>query len=193
MRADVDLTRASGSLGAASPIPSGIVCRQAISAADRAQHFAIRHRVFVREQGVFDGSDLDARDEAGQDESVIRLLGLCDGTVAGTVRLFELDPATGVWQGDRLAVLEPFRVRGVGAPLVRCAVATAASRGGRRMDAHIQLANVAFFRRLGWAPRGDPELYAGLPHQPMSTGLPSPADGAATLRALALGVTAAGR
>ncbi|HEY5878903.1 MAG TPA: MSMEG_0567/Sll0786 family nitrogen starvation N-acetyltransferase [Nakamurella sp.] len=172
---------------------SGIVCRQAISAADRAQHFTIRHRVFVQEQGVFAGSDLDALDEPGRDGSVIRLLGLCDGAVAGTVRLFELDPAGRVWQGDRLAVLEPFRVRGVGAPLVRCAVATAGARGGHRMDAHIQLANVGFFRRLGWAPAGDPELYAGLPHQPMSIGLPAPAEGAATVRALALGVTEAGR
>jgi len=189
MRADVDLTRPPT---ADRPVP-GIVCRQTISQADRAQHFAIRHRVFVREQGVFAGSDLDARDEAGRDGSVIRLLGLCDGAFAGTVRLFELDPASRVWQGDRLAVLAPFRVRGVGGPLVRCAVATAASRGGYRMDAHIQLANVGFFRRLGWVSSGDPELYAGLPHQPMSIALPPPTEGAAAVRALALGVNDAGR
>jgi putative N-acetyltransferase (TIGR04045 family) len=193
MRADVDVARPPGAPASSGAWSSGIVCRQAVSAADRAQHFAIRHRVFVQEQGVFAGSDLDARDEDARDGSVIRLLGLCDGVVAGTVRLFELDAAARVWQGDRLAVLAPYRVRGVGAPLVRCAVASAAARGGHRMDAHIQLANVGFFRRLGWEPAGEVELYAGLPHRPMSILLPSPAEGAGTVRALALGVSDPGR
>jgi putative N-acetyltransferase (TIGR04045 family) len=168
------------------PAGASIVCRQAGSAAALADHYAIRHQVFVEEQSVFVSSDLDEHD---QDDATIRLIGYCDGVAAGSVRIFEFDRVTRLWQGDRLAVLPAFRVRGLGAPLVRCAVATAAVRGGTRMIAHIQLANVRFFGRLGWDPVGDIESYAGLPHQPMSIALPTPEQGVALTRRLAAGVS----
>lgn len=128
-----------------------------------AAHYAIRHAVFVGEQRVFRDRDRDARDTA---PSTLRVIGLVNGVAGGTVRLFPLDPGepTGVWQGDRLAVLPEFRATGLGVLLVRFAVATAGSLGGRAMIAHIQPANRTFFRRLGWVQRGEPELYVGLPH-----------------------------
>ena len=100
-----------------------LACRPALTAAALADHHAIRHEVFLREQSVFVGSDLDEHDRA---ERSIRLVGYYHGVAAGSVRLFEL--GSGIWQGDRLAVLAPYRVHGVGAPLVRCAVATAACK-----------------------------------------------------------------
>src|SRR5919201_4274989 len=138
-----------------------IICRQAHSPAEHAEHYAIRRRIFVEEQAIFTGTDEDAHDH---DEAVIRLLGYCDGVTAGTVRLFELDRSARLWQGDRLAVLAPYRLRGIGAPLVQCAVATAGAHGGRMMIAHIQVPNVAFFHRLGWTDAGEIESYAGRPH-----------------------------
>ena len=48
------------------------------------------------------------------------------------------------------------------------------------MTAHIQLANVRFFERLGWTRAGEPEIYAGLVHQPMSIALPTADEGAAS-------------
>jgi putative N-acetyltransferase (TIGR04045 family) len=169
------------------PAASRVVCRQVVSAAELADHFAIRHRIFVDEQAIFAEADLDLHDH---DTSAVPLIGYCDGIVAGTVRLFALNPADGIWQGDRLAVLAPYRTRGVGAPLVRCAVATAAVLGGRLMSAPIQLPNVRFFQRLGWEARGDREIYAGLVHQPMSIELPPPDQARATVRRLAAGVSA---
>ena len=56
---------------------------------------------------------------------------------------------TGLWQGDRLAVLAGTGGTASVRPLVRFAVATAAGRGGHRMAAHIQPAQ----RRLLRAPR----------------------------------------
>ena len=41
------------------------------------------------------------------------------------------------------------------------------------MVAHIQLANVTFFARLGWAVVGEAEIYVGLPHQPMASRCPA--------------------
>lgn len=176
------------------PVPAsedaGIVCRPVRDAADLDTYLKIRHRVFVEEQAIFTGTDIDERDE---DPTVIRLLGFCDGVAAGCVRLFVVDEATGLWQGDRLAVLAPYRTRGVGAPLVRCAVATAGVRAGRKMTAHIQLANVAFFRRLGWAAAGEREVYVGRSHQPMSIFLPTPDEGAAVIAQLAAGITSRDR
>jgi putative N-acetyltransferase (TIGR04045 family) len=154
-----EVTRSAGAL---------ITCEQARSAAEIADHYAIRHQVFVVEQAIFASSDTDAHDD---DPATIRVLGRYDGVSAGSVRLYELGPGSRLWQGDRLAVLPPYRVLGLGAPLVRCAVALAGAHGGSKMIAHIQVPNVAFFTRLGWRPEGDIESYAGRPHQPMSIGL----------------------
>lgn len=164
----------------------GIVCAPARSPDALAAHRAIRREVFVREQRLFTGSDLDEHD---QDASTICLLGYCDGAPAGSVRLFEVDPDTGLWQGDRLAVLPRFRTSGVGAPLVRCAVATAGAYGGRVMVAHIQLPNVRFFTRLGWSASGETEIYVGRPHQQMRIALPDPARGALLATAFARGTS----
>lgn len=188
MSAELSLPAARPSAASLSRSPaSRLVCRQAASAAEVADHFAMRHRIFVDEQAIFAESDLDLHD---RDTSAVPLIGYCDGVAAGTVRLFALDPADGIWQGDRLAVLAPYRTRGLGAPLVRCAVATAAVLGGRLMSAHIQLANVRFFQRLGWEACGDREIYAGLVHQPMSIELPPSDEARATVRRLAAGVSA---
>ena len=56
------------------------------------------------------------------------------------------------------------------------------------MMAHIQLANVPFFERLGWAVVGELETYVGLPHQPMAIELPGVEQGAALARQLADGI-----
>ena len=130
---------------------------------DLATHFAIRHRVFVDEQGVMVFTDIDHWDD---DARVVHVLAARGASSAGTVRLYPLT-AEGRWKGDRLAVLKPHRTSLVGAHLVRFAVATAAALGGGEMEASVQPANVVFFERLGWRCDGDRYLYFGLPHQPM--------------------------
>lgn len=142
-------------------------CRLAVHPEDLAAHFTIRHAVFVAEQRLFTHADRDERDQDRRTRHVVAWLG---AEAAGTVRFYPLDEP-GAWKGDRLAVLPAFRRHGVGAPLVRYAVATAASLGGRQMVAHIQPQNVAFFRHLGWHEVGGPVSYAGRPHQLMTIGL----------------------
>jgi putative N-acetyltransferase (TIGR04045 family) len=145
---------------------SDVVCRPTDDPVEAGLHHRIRHEVFVVEQGVFAGSDLDAHDA---DPDTIKVLARADGVPAGAVRLFLL--GDGLWQGDRLAVLPAYRAQAVGRPLVRFAVASAARLGGREMLAHVQLANVRFFERLGWECRGGVEDYVGLPHQLMAIAL----------------------
>jgi len=135
---------------------------------ERAAHFRIRHQVFVREQRLFlpPGGHGDDRDGHDAEPATIHVIGLAGGEICGTVRLYPLT-APGLWQGDRLAVLPRYRRLGLGGPLVRFAVATAAGRSGRQMEAYIQPGNVTFFEWLGWQRAGGLAPYAGIPHQRM--------------------------
>lgn len=149
-----------------SPWPeaaTALHCRPVEGADELAVHHAVRAAVFVDEQALFAGDDRDASDD---DPATVHVLGFVGGVPAGTVRLHPL--GGGLWKGDRLAVLPRHRRSGIGRPLVRFAVATAGQRGGRRMDAQVQAANVAFFRALGWTAVGDPHDHLGLPHQRMT-------------------------
>ncbi|MBP2367841.1 MSMEG_0567/Sll0786 family nitrogen starvation N-acetyltransferase [Pseudonocardia parietis] len=141
---------------------TGVDCR-IVTGADVVEHHRVRHAVFVIEQGVFAESDVDAHDAR---EDVVHVLATIGEHAVGTVRLYPVD-AAGLWRGDRLAVLPDYRTAGAGAPLVRLAVATAASRGGVRMVAHVQPPNRRFFEHLGWTA-GAVETYAGFPHVAMT-------------------------
>ena len=146
--------------------PSDAVrCRPVRDLAELAEHHRIRHAVFVVEQGLFAEDDRDERDAL---TTTVHVLGLVDDAPAGTVRLYPLDPAGELWKGDRLAVLPHQRRSGIGGPLVRLAVATAAARGGHRMDAVVQAVNTGFFLELGWSLSGEVADHLGLAHQPMS-------------------------
>ena len=152
-----------------------IVCRPASGADEAAVHHRIRHEVFVLEQALFATSDADPHDAGADTVKVLGWVASPGGgrEAGGAVRLYPLEP--GIWQGDRLAVLAPFRAWNLGGHLVRFAVATAADLGGVEMVAHVQAGNVRFFERLGWLKRGTPEIYVGLPHQVMAIDLTAPA------------------
>jgi putative N-acetyltransferase (TIGR04045 family) len=143
-----------------------LTCHAVAAPDERAAHFRIRHQVFVVEQGLFGsgGGDRDSRDD---DPATIHVVGLADGVICGTVRLYPVPAVAGRWKGDRLAVLAGHRHQGLGAPLVRFAVAAAGLHGGQEMEAYIQPANVTFFEWLGWRRAGGLVDYAGIPHQRM--------------------------
>jgi putative N-acetyltransferase (TIGR04045 family) len=173
--------RTSRWLAPASPPPAGppeaaahLACRPAAPGGELAAHFRIRRQVFVVEQGLFlagsggqaGGCAGDDRDDRDDDPATIHVVGLADGVICGTVRLYPLGEP-GTWKGDRLAVLAGYRRHGLGAPLVRFAVATAGALGGCEMEAYIQPANVEFFEWLGWRRTGGIVDYAGRGHQRM--------------------------
>jgi putative N-acetyltransferase (TIGR04045 family) len=146
------------------------ICRLAAVPAELDAHFAVRRRVFVADQGLFDGDDRDERDDR---PATLHAVADVDGAIAGAVRLYPLD-RTGLWKGDRLAVLPEARVHRLGGLLVEFAVRTAGERGGHRMVAQIQPRNVRFFEYLGWTVDGPPAPYCGITHQPMAIALRAP-------------------
>lgn len=127
-----------------------------------AGHFRVRYDVFVQEQGLFEETDRDR-----WDDTALHVVAVVEGEVVGAVRLYQLDEA-GLWQGDRLSVLDHARAYGAGGPLVRFAVATAGELGGHLMIARIQHRIVPLFRRLGWERVGGLIDYCGVPHQRMT-------------------------
>lgn len=152
-----------------SPSPDllGLGCRAAEGPEELAIHHGIRRAVFVAEQGLFPVDDRDLHDG---EAATIHALGFDDSVPAGTVRLYPFDGS--VWKGDRLAVLPKHRHSGgLGASLVRYAVATAGALGGSQMVAQIQPGNVRFFQALGWTVVGEPADYLGVLHQKMSIAL----------------------
>jgi putative N-acetyltransferase (TIGR04045 family) len=128
-----------------------------------AEYRAIRREVFVDEQGIFDGHDLDRIDD---DPRTVVLVARTPAGIVGGVRLAPADdgPDLGWWTGSRLVVRRAAR-RGalLGTALVRAACAAAESRGVLRFEATVQAPNELMFRHIGWTTLG-PCTLAGVPH-----------------------------
>ena len=138
-----------------SPSLEGYTVFRAETAADLEAYLRLRREVFVTEQGLFAGSDLDDVDD--DPRRIVLLARSDDGEVLGGVRLHPAQPDgrdVGWWRGSRLAVKQDARqLLGVGAALVRAACAAAEQAGALRFDATVQSRNEGLFRRLGWIPR----------------------------------------
>jgi putative N-acetyltransferase (TIGR04045 family) len=171
---DVDILSLLGAPPRPTPAPPAflVVAATADEPAGRRRRAAyarLRRDEFAGRQGLFAGSDRDARDD---DPATIVLVAVAtdadEESVLGGVRLHPEggDPGLGWWRGSRLVVDEAAgRLRGsVGAALVRAACARALDAGALRFDAHVQARHVAFFGRLGWQ-RIRPITVAGGPHE----------------------------
>jgi predicted GNAT family N-acyltransferase len=145
--------------------------RLAAGLADLAAVYAIRHTVFVREQGVPVELERDDRD-AGADHFVAVL----KGEAVGAVRMV-IEPAgfEGVEEGlgavahlGRLAVRQDARRAGLGALLVRAVERRVTERGLRVVYLGSQTHAVGFYTGLGYVAYGQEFDDAGLPHRHMA-------------------------
>ncbi|MBI2783212.1 MAG: GNAT family N-acetyltransferase [Gammaproteobacteria bacterium] len=117
---------------------------------------AIRRQVFVVEQGIPDAEEFDGQDAAAQHW----LASTTDGAPIGCARLL----------GDRigrLAVLPEYRRRGVGAALLRWIIRDALACGQGALQLHAQTQTLGFYEALGFEPRGEEFLEAGISHRLM--------------------------
>ncbi|MGB8700157.1 MAG: MSMEG_0567/Sll0786 family nitrogen starvation N-acetyltransferase [Thermosynechococcaceae cyanobacterium] len=110
-------------------------------------YFALRRAIFLEEQGLFQGSDVDDLDAIAY--PIIALDEAQSGAVVGVVRIYE--PERGLWYGGRLGVHQDYRRAGrIGKGLIYKAVTTANTWGCDRFLATVQLQNVRFFQRVHW-------------------------------------------
>lgn len=124
---------------------------------EREAIVGIRHEVFVVEQEVPIEIELD-----GSDPGCRHLLALDpDGRPIGTARM---QPGGHI---GRIAVLEEWRKRAVGARLVEAMVDSAREAGLTSVDLDSQVHAIGFYQKLGFESRGDVFMEAGIPHQNM--------------------------
>jgi predicted GNAT family N-acyltransferase len=135
--------------------------RRASWVADSVALAAIRREVFVIEQQVPESEEWDDRD--AESEHVIALS--AGGITIGTGRLLP-DGHIG-----RMAVLKPWRGRGVGSALLTELIAMARSRGHAETRLHAQTHALAFYRKHGYTPLGEEFMEAGIPHYEMRLAL----------------------
>ena len=131
-------------------------------------YFDLRHKIFVEEQRIFKGNDVDSIDEIAYPIIAVEP----DATsieVLGVVRIYEAEPR--LWYGGRLGT-HPDRRKGwqIGKGLIYKAVTTANTWGCDRFLATVQIQNVRFFQRLHWNSIEEIEIH-GIVHHLMQADL----------------------
>jgi len=132
-------------------------------------YWQLRTAVFVGEQGLFEGSDVDVHDERALPIVAESLSAGMPERVVGVVRIFESEPR--VWYGGRLGVDPSYRRHGaIGSALITCAVTTAHALGCSRFLATVQQRNVRYFEQRHFS-QIEPTEVLGKPHVLMQANL----------------------
>lgn len=131
-------------------------------------YFHLRHKIFVEEQGVFTGTDLDAIDKIAYPIIAVEP-NATSLKVLGVVRIYAAEPR--LWYGGRLGTHPDYR-KGwhIGKGLIYKAVTTANAWGCDRFLATVQIQNVRFFQRLHWDSIEEVEIH-GIAHHLMQADL----------------------
>jgi predicted GNAT family N-acyltransferase len=129
-----------------------------------ARCHAIRHTVFITEQGVPEGIEVDGRD--GSATHFLAVLGGRD-TGAARMRLVDFDSVGLVAKAERVAVLAGTRGSGVGRALMDALEAAAARAGAVEVRLGAQVTAVPFYLRLHYEPYDAPFMEAGIEHRMM--------------------------
>jgi predicted GNAT family N-acyltransferase len=138
----------------------------AIAASDArmADAFALRHQVFVVEQGIAQELERD-----GDDSLATHLIAVSGERVIGTLRIVRQGAVVKV---GRMAVAASLRKQGIGRDLMEFAATTASHGGAEEIVLAAQLSARDFYRRLGYAEEGPVYMEADLPHIRMRKRLP---------------------
>ena len=114
----------------------------------------VREEVFIAEQGVPRELEWDDADATSRHALALDAAGRC----VGTARLLR-DGHLG-----RMAVLAPWRRRGVGRALAQALIERARRDGHRHIVLHAQTHAAPFYRKLGFREEGAVFEEAGIPH-----------------------------
>ncbi|WP_461521280.1 GNAT family N-acetyltransferase [Porticoccus sp.] len=121
------------------------------------QLMAIRHKVFVEEQGVPVSEEVDELDP-----NAMHWLAYGPQNVAMATARMLADGQIG-----RMAVLKDYRQRGVGSSLMRNMIRYAIREGMEQLFLSAQVHAVPFYEGFGFIAEGDAYMDAGIPHRAM--------------------------
>jgi predicted GNAT family N-acyltransferase len=126
---------------------------------DLRKAFAIRERVFVKEQGVPLEDEFDQFDQ---------LDGLCEHVLihyneqaVGTGRIRFIDK---IGKLERICILEPYRKFGLGKMIIEALEEIAEERGAGQVKLHGQTQAEGFYKKLGYQTSSAPFMEDGIPH-----------------------------
>ena len=118
----------------------------------------IRMKVFVEEQDVPEGEEVDSTDE-----TALHVLAVSEeGEAAGTARFYDDEP--GVGRIGRMAVLPEHRGNGAGRKLMEGLIHEAKRRGYHRLVLAAQIEAIPFYEKTGFQTTGEEFMECGIPH-----------------------------
>ena len=117
----------------------------------------VRRQVFVYEQGVPEGIELD-----GRDREALHMVVKNGGRVIGTARVLLL--SNGQAKIERMAILEPFRGRGIGKRIISFLNEELKKKQVEEVVLHAQCSAVAFYKSCGFKVSGPTFWEAGIRH-----------------------------
>jgi len=119
--------------------------------------FEVRRRVFVSEQNIDEALEWD-----GHDGEALHMVAKDGETVVGTARvLFLPDKQAKI---ERMAVLKPFRHRGIGRGIITFLSEELKNRAVEQAVLHAQYTAVGFYRACGFKETGLPFWEADIKH-----------------------------
>ncbi|MDH5183321.1 MAG: GNAT family N-acetyltransferase [Gammaproteobacteria bacterium] len=116
----------------------------------------IRRAVFIEEQRVPEVLEWD-----GEDKTAVQLMALDDDVPVGTLRML-VNGHLG-----RMAVLKPFRNRGIGHMLMQRMMEIARDNGLSKLTLSAQTHAVPFYLQFGFIADNEVFMDAGIPHRHM--------------------------
>jgi predicted GNAT family N-acyltransferase len=131
---------------------------------------AIRHAVFVEEQGIPAELEIDAYDPIAE-----HALAFVDGQCVATARIYLYEQEPSKAKIGRMAVLKEFRGQGIGTALLGEAIRAGMMQGASVFELHAQQSAAPFYAKLQFKPDGPIFDEVGIPHQCMRLALGAPA------------------
>lgn len=119
--------------------------------------FEVRRQVFIEEQGISENLVFD-----DHDEEALHMVVKDRGTVIGTARVSFLAPNQ--VKLERMAVLKPFRSKGVGRKIISFLNEEFRNRHVEQVVLHAQYEVIAFYESCGFQQTGSPFWEAGIKH-----------------------------
>jgi predicted GNAT family N-acyltransferase/gamma-glutamylcyclotransferase (GGCT)/AIG2-like uncharacterized protein YtfP len=126
---------------------------------DVEKAFAVRLRVFVKEQGVPPEIELDRDDKRAS-----HFLATVRGRAVGTARVVIRHGGAKI---GRMAVLKSYRRKGVGKTLLKRAIVNARKLGAEKIYLHAQVPVIEFYEKMGFRCVGPVFDEAGILHRKM--------------------------
>lgn len=119
--------------------------------------FGVRREVFVEEQGISEDLEFD-----GRDREALHMVVKDGKRVIGTARVLFL--AANQAKLERMAVLRPFRRRGIGSRIISFLNEELKNRRVEQVVLHAQYSVVAFYKSCGFEESGSPFWEVGIKH-----------------------------